>query len=93
MSDKAKFNRREFLMATAKTGSGLAALGGMSFLGLPVEETAVQTPGENSSGVPSQAKATWPQEYTVEKDEQNGRLILSTPYYSIHHDLNEYYII
>jgi hypothetical protein len=45
MPDKAKFNRREFLMATAKTGSGLAPLGGIGFLELPPEAKADQKPG------------------------------------------------
>jgi len=33
------------------------------------------------------ATSTWPQEYSVQRDDAAGRLILSTPYYTVQHDL------
>ena len=33
------------------------------------------------------APGCWPQEYAVRKDETTGRLILSTPFYTVEHDL------
>lgn len=35
-----------------------------------------------------QPRPWWPQDYTVERDDAEGRLVLSTPYYTIEHDLN-----
>lgn len=35
----------------------------------------------------SSPKGTWPQEYSVQRDDAAGRLVLSTPYYSVTHDL------
>ncbi|HUV14773.1 MAG TPA: DUF6259 domain-containing protein, partial [Acidobacteriota bacterium] len=31
----------------------------------------------------------WPQDYSVRKDAQSGKMVLSTPYYSIEHDLKQ----
>ena len=35
------------------------------------------------------AKSWWPQEYSVRRDDVAGKLILSTPYYTIEHDLKK----
>jgi len=36
---------------------------------------------------PAPTKSWWPQDYTVRRDDAAGKLILSTPYYTIQHDL------
>jgi len=86
MSKEVELSRREFLDATAKA-CGLAVLGGTA--------SAPKAGGAGASAAPvkSQAKPTrapkgnWPREYTVHRDDAAGRLVLSTPYYSITHDL------
>jgi hypothetical protein len=87
MSTKSRLTRREFLKSSTQTGVGLAAVGKVRLLGhsAPSEAkpTAAQVPP-----VPAQApKGNWPQDYTVRRDDAAGELILSTPYYSVVHDL------
>jgi len=41
------------------------------------------------SAQPSTPKSAWPQDYTVRRDDVAGKLILSTPYYTIQHDLKK----
>ncbi|MDR3677630.1 MAG: twin-arginine translocation signal domain-containing protein, partial [Acidobacteriota bacterium] len=89
MSRQMEVNRRDFLKATAQASAGLAALGGIGSAGLP--QPAAADPAPAQTAVPSKRgpKANWPQEYAVRKDEENQQWILSTPYYSVHHDLKK----
>jgi hypothetical protein len=87
MSNDAEISRREFLDVTAKTWAGLVTLGSTGLAGKPAsaETSATATQSQiESSNVP---KGTWPQEYSVHRDEVAGQLVLSTPYYSVTHDL------
>jgi hypothetical protein len=86
MSKDGELSRRGFLDATAKA-CGFAMLGGA---GLVSKQESVETgPAGSKSQVesPSAPKGTWPQEYSVHRDEAAGQLVLSTPYYSVTHDL------
>lgn len=40
-----------------------------------------------SSSKPVAPPATWPQAYSVQQDKRAGRLVFSTPYYQVQHDL------
>jgi hypothetical protein len=86
MSNDHELTRRGFLDATAKA-CGLAVLGGAA--SAPTAEGAEASlpaaPAQAES--PRAPKGNWPQEYTVERDEAAGRLVLSTPYYAVTHDL------
>jgi hypothetical protein len=53
----------------------------LPFLWLAVE----RQPGLPQSG--QKLRGWWPQEYSVERDDAGGILLLSTPYYTIQHDL------
>ena len=89
MSKDSEVTRRDFLTTSTKAGVGLAALSGA---GLIERLQSVEPGGSSAQHSPEPAvgsKATWPQEYSVERDEASGRLVLSTPYYSIHHDLKK----
>ncbi len=87
MSKQWEVNRRDFLKVTTRAGAGLAALGGTGSGEFAAR--AAQDDISRQTSAPSEpgTKATWPQEYTVRKDEQNRQWVLSTPYYSVHHDL------
>jgi hypothetical protein len=89
MSKEIQVNRRDFLKASAQASVGLTALGGIAKIGLPHCASADPLPMQASAESKRGPKANWPQEYTVRKDEENAQWILSTPYYSIHHDLKK----
>ena len=59
----------------AKGMAVLAAAGLLAAVKISAAESAVK-PG-----------STWPQEYTVQRDDAAGTLVLRTPYYTIEHDL------
>jgi hypothetical protein len=91
MSKLLQIGRRAFLE------SGLAALGGTTILasGLSAEtskSSSASTEGSVSSGtaLDSGSLPAWcPQPYTITRDERQGKLILSTPYYTVEHDLKK----
>ncbi len=91
MSIEAEFSRRKFLKITAKAGASAMALSGVGFGEHPQDAVGNQAPDpsplNSSPGSTHKPKGNWPQDYAVQKDEGRGLLILSTPYYSIHHDL------
>jgi hypothetical protein len=89
MSKEMEVNRRDFLKATAQASVGLAALGGIGMVELPRRAAADPLPAQSAAGPQRGPKANWPQEYTVRKNEENGQLVLSTPYYSVYHDLKK----
>ncbi len=89
MSRQMEVNRRDFLKATAQASAGLAALGGIGSGGLPERAAGDPVPAQSAVASKRGPKANWPQEYTVRKDEENQQWILSTPYYSVHHDLKK----
>lgn len=82
-----ELSRREFLKATTKTGVGLAAFGGVALNANPNRTEASPSPLPASSGSVGKPKGNWPQEYSIHRDDAAGRLVLSTPYYSVVHDL------
>ncbi len=45
--------------------------------------------GARAAAGESQPRSTWPQSYSVVEDEDAGALILSTPYYTVEHDLRK----
>ena len=77
MSKDVELSRRGFLDATAKA-CGLAMLGGAGLA--PTSKGAeASTPAAGSQvESPRTLKGTWPQEYTVHRDEAAGHLVLST---------------
>jgi hypothetical protein len=79
-----ELSRREFLDVTSKACSAIAVVGGVGFA-----TTAAPARSSAASVAPSASspKGTWPQEYSVQRDDAAGRLVLSTPYYSVTHDL------
>jgi hypothetical protein len=86
MPKDVELTRRGFLDTTAKA-CGLAVLGGAGLASKP-EGAEASTPATYLQAEPPSApKGTWPQEYSVYRDEAAGRLVLSTPYYSVTHDL------
>ncbi|HUZ47255.1 MAG TPA: DUF6259 domain-containing protein [Terriglobia bacterium] len=89
MSKEAEISRREFLKATTKTGVGLAAIGGIGLAPVPEQADGNPTPSQASNESARKPKGAWPQEYSVHQDEAAGHLTLSTPYYSVLHDLKQ----
>jgi hypothetical protein len=87
MSEKSEVSRREFLKATTQAGVALATLNGVGFIERPQPAEASQFLSQSSTDSTRKPKGNWPQEYTVHRDEAAGQLILSTPYYSVVHDL------
>ena len=92
MSKLLPIGRREFLE------SGLAALGGTSVLvaggrAEVTEASGVRAETRQSSAASDPGSGSlpaWcPQPYTVTRDESQGKLILSTPYYTVEHDLKK----
>ncbi len=81
-----ELSRRGFLDATAKA-CGFAVLGGAGLVAKPEGVKAGALPSNAQAETPSTPKGTWPQEYSVHRDEAAGHLALSTPYYSVTHDL------
>jgi hypothetical protein len=88
MSKKLESNRREFLEATAKAGIGLAALYEVGLID-PPHPSEAHPLSQSSTGSNVKPKGNWPQEYTVQRDDEKGLLIFSTPYYSVEHDLKK----
>lgn len=91
MSFESDFSRRKFLKITATAGASAMALRGVG-LGEPRHDAADVNAADSQQPNPVQEpsrtlRGSWPQDYTVQKDERRGLLVLSTPYYSIHHDL------
>lgn len=86
---KVEFTRREFLKATAQTGVGLAAIGGIGSAADRQQGEGTPMPSNASTESAPKLKGTWPQEYSVHRDEAAGRLTLSTPFYSVVHDLKQ----
>jgi len=80
-------SRRDFLKATTKTGVGLAAFGGISRASEPEGADGKGVPAQSSGESAGKIKGTWPQEYSVHKDEATGHLTFSTRYYTVQHDL------
>ena len=87
MSKTAEVTRRAFLKASTKTGVGIAALRNIGLIDPAQMVEASPLPVQVSEGSAPHPKGNWPQEYTVRRDESAGQLILSTPYYSVVHDL------
>jgi hypothetical protein len=86
MSKDVELSRRGFLDATAKA-CGLAMLGGAGLVAKPAgAEASIPAAGSQAES-PRTLKGTWPQEYTVHRDEAAGHLVLATPYYAVTHDL------
>lgn len=50
---------------------------------------ALVCPGPLAAQAPPKAKSWWPQDYSVRRDDAAGTLTLSTPYYTIRHDLKK----
>jgi len=82
MSKLWPIGRREFL------GAGLTALGGAAILAPGVRAEAKQSSAASTKGPESQP-GWWPQSYAIERDEAQGKLILSTRYYTVEHDLKK----
>src|ERR1700733_2475754 len=87
MEDEFMFNlfeigRREFLK------TGFAALGGITLVAPGASGEARQS-SISSTSVPEALPAWWPQPYTVKRNEALGKLIVSTRYYTIKHDLRK----
>jgi hypothetical protein len=82
MSKSFQIGRREFLE------TGLAALGGVTFLAPSATDGANQSSDVSKNG-PESLPGWWPQSYTIERDESQGKLIVSTRYYTIEHDLKK----
>jgi len=87
-----QIGRREFLE------TGFVVLGGTTVLASgaldeTVRSSSASTVGSTSSGATGPLSGSlptwWPQPYTVERDESQGKLILSTRYYTIEHDLKK----
>ncbi len=87
MSRDGEISRRAFLKSTTKTGVGLAAFSGISLKRAFKEMEPGTSSLKSSVEPPGRARGTWPQEYSVHRDEANGLLLLATPYYSVAHDL------
>ena len=79
-----ELSRREFLDVTSKACSAIAAAGGLGFAAKAARAQSSAASGAPSASLP---KGTWPQEYSATRDDGAGRLVLSTPYYSVTHDL------
>lgn len=82
MSRSTQIGRREFLEG------GFAVLGGRALLTSP--------PGHASNGVLDEATPAsgetpswWPQSYVVKRDHATGKLMVSTRYYQVEHDLRK----
>jgi hypothetical protein len=86
MSKETELSRREFLDATAKV-CGLATIGGVGWVSKHEVADAATTDAKSQVESPSAPKGNWPQEYSVQRNEAAGQLVLSTPYYSVTHDL------
>lgn len=69
-------------------GSGFAALGGATFLSARSPAVANQA-ADVSATAPGQPPAWWPQSYTVERDDAQGKLTVSTRYYAVEHNLKK----
>ncbi|MGH9326971.1 MAG: DUF6259 domain-containing protein [Terriglobia bacterium] len=82
MSKEHQIGRREFL------GTGLTTLGGMSLLKAS-DSAPEKSPPEASAADPQGPRGWWPQPYSVERDEAQGKLRLSTRYYALEHDLKQ----
>jgi hypothetical protein len=77
-----EIGRREFL------GTSLAAVGGVTLFKPDRHAETMQSPGASTNA--SEPSYSWcPQPYTIGRDESQGRIILSTPYYSVEHDLKK----
>jgi Domain of unknown function (DUF6259) len=70
-------------MTNLRSDSQARGLSGRLFLCLLVPLTALAAAEPPSPAQPS----TWPQAYSVRRDQAAGLLILSTPYYTVQHDL------
>ena len=46
-------------------------------------------PGSMAAGLEPKPSSTWPQAYTVARDDASGILALATPYYTVEHDLKK----
>jgi hypothetical protein len=75
-----EIGRREFLK------TGIAALGGIT-LQAPGASGEARESSISSTSIPEALPAWCPQPYTVERNETSGKLIVSTRYYTIEHDL------
>jgi hypothetical protein len=82
MSKSFQIGRREFLEA------GFAAFGGAPFLAPRGPGEAKQSSDGSTNG-PGSLPGWWPQSYTLERDESQGKVIVSTRYYTIEHDLRK----
>jgi hypothetical protein len=82
MSKSFAMGRREFL------GTGFAALGGATFLA-PMGSAEAEQSSDPSTNGSQPLYAWWPQPYTIVRDEAQDKLILSTRYYTVEHDLKK----
>ena len=87
MSERPEVSRREFLKATTQAGAALATLNGVGFAECLQPAEGRQLLSQPSTDSTRKPKGSWPQPYTVRRDEAAGQLILSTPYYAVVHDL------
>lgn len=83
MSKKPEVSRREFL----KSGMTLATLSGIGPVALNQQATGTEPPAGLDASADGQPRGWVPQSYTVERDDAAGKLILSTRYYQVEHDL------
>ncbi|MGD0129926.1 MAG: hypothetical protein ABSF46_31800 [Terriglobia bacterium] len=79
-----ELSRRQFLDVTSKACSAIAVVGRV---GLATKAAPAQSSAASVAPSASSPKGTWPQEYSVQRDDAAGRLVLSTPYYSVTRDL------
>src|SRR5579875_1402761 len=78
MPKKPDLSRRDFLE--------LAVAGGLATAVSPADE---EGSSPTSLGAPEGPHGWWPQPYSVKRDEEAGKLVLSTRYYTVEHDLKK----
>jgi hypothetical protein len=76
------WRRASWMSCTFAAGTVAAAVGCLgAFLALGPKSMAAEPE--------ARPRSTWPQAYTVARDEDSGILALSTPYYTVEHDLKK----